>query len=58
VTMAPAAAAAQDHTVGAILQPGYKIGDALIRPARVVVLNWQGAAPTQHSDDPVRLSDN
>ena len=45
VTMAPASAAAQDHTVGAILQPGYKIGDALIRPARVVVLNWQGAAP-------------
>lgn len=45
VTMAPASAAAQDHTVGAILQPGYKIGDALIRPARVVVLNWQGTAP-------------
>ena len=45
VTMAPAAAAAQDHTVGAVLQPGYKIGDALIRPARVVVLNWQGPGP-------------
>src|SRR5690349_7491569 len=45
VTMAPAAAAAQDHTVGAILQPGYKIGDALIRPARVIVLNWSGPAP-------------
>lgn len=45
VTMAQAAAAAQDHTVGAVLQPGYKIGDALIRPARVVVLNWQGTAP-------------
>jgi molecular chaperone GrpE len=45
VTMAPASAAALDHTVGAILQPGYKIGDALIRPARVVVLNWQGPAP-------------
>ena len=58
VTMAPASVAAQDHTVGAILQPGYKIGDALIRPARVVVLNWQGAAPKPHSDDPVRLSDN
>ena len=58
VTMAPASAAAQDHTVGAILQPGYKIGDALIRPARVVVLNWQGAASTPHSDDPIRLSDN
>jgi molecular chaperone GrpE len=58
VTMAPAATAAQDHTVGAILQPGYKIGDALIRPARVVVLNWQGAPPAPNSDDRVRLSDN
>ena len=42
VTMQPAAQAAQDHTVGAVLQPGYKLGDALIRPARVVVLTWQG----------------
>jgi len=50
VTMAPASAAAQDHTVGAILQPGYKIGDALIRPARVVVLNWQ--EPTQNGPQP------
>ncbi len=58
VTMAPASAAAQDHTVGAILQPGYKIGDALIRPARVVVLNWQEAAPLPNTDDRVRLSDN
>jgi molecular chaperone GrpE len=41
VTMQPAAAPAQDHTVGAVLQPGYKLGDALIRPARVVVLTWQ-----------------
>lgn len=41
VTMQPAAAPAQDHTVGAVLQPGYKLGDALIRPARVVVLAWQ-----------------
>lgn len=42
VTMQPAARAEQDHTVGAVLQPGYKLGDALIRPARVVVLTWQG----------------
>lgn len=42
VTMQPAAQAAQDHTVGAVLQPGYKLGDALIRPARVIVLTWQG----------------
>jgi molecular chaperone GrpE len=44
VTMQPAAQAAQDHTVGAVLQPGYKLGDALIRPARVVVLTFQGSA--------------
>ena len=44
VTTQPAAAPALDHTVGAVLQPGYKLGDALIRPARVVVLTWQGGA--------------
>src|SRR5213593_109237 len=27
VTMQPAASAAQDHTVAAVLQPGYKLGD-------------------------------
>jgi molecular chaperone GrpE len=42
VTMQPAPTAAQDHTVTAVLQPGYKLGDALIRPARVIVLTWQG----------------
>jgi molecular chaperone GrpE len=52
VTMAPAAAAAEDHTVGAILQPGYKIGDALIRPARVVVLNWQAPGPNGPEFEP------
>ena len=51
VTMAPAAAPAQDHTVGAVLQPGYKLGDTLIRPARVVVLNWQGEAPRAMEPD-------
>jgi molecular chaperone GrpE (heat shock protein) len=25
-----------------VLQPGYRLGGALIRPARVVVLTWQG----------------
>lgn len=44
VTMQPAARAAQDHTVGAVLQPGYKLGEALIRPARVVVLTWQAGS--------------
>jgi len=43
VTMQPATAAAQDHTVAAVLQPGYKLGDTLIRPARVIVLTWQGS---------------
>jgi molecular chaperone GrpE len=41
VTMQPATAPPQDHTVGAVLQAGYKLGDALIRPARVIVLSWQ-----------------
>src|SRR5689334_3522996 len=42
VTMQAAPTAAQDHTVAAVLQPGYKLGDTLIRPARVIVLTWQG----------------
>ena len=33
---------AKDHTVGAVLQPGYQMRGALIRPARVVVLQWKG----------------
>lgn len=42
VTMGPATAAEQDHTVGAVLQAGYRLGDTLIRPARVLVLSWKG----------------
>src|SRR5205809_6908677 len=41
VTTRPADHPAHDHTVGAVLQPGYRMGDALIRPARVIVLQWQ-----------------
>ncbi len=37
----PAQAEEEDHTVGAILQSGYKFGGVLIRPARVQVLMWQ-----------------
>ena len=37
----PAETEEEDHTVGAILQSGYKFGGALIRPARVQVLMWQ-----------------
>ncbi len=42
VTTRPADHPAKDHTVGAVLQPGYRMGGALIRPARVVVLTWTG----------------
>ena len=37
----PAATEEEDHTVGAILQSGYKFGGALIRAAKVQVLMWQ-----------------
>jgi len=37
----PAETEEEDHTVGAILQSGYKFGGALIRPAMVQVLMWQ-----------------
>jgi molecular chaperone GrpE len=40
----PADHPGKDHTVGAVLQPGYQMGGALIRPARVVVLTWSGEA--------------
>lgn len=42
VTTAPAPDAGADHTVGAVLQAGYRIGKTLLRPARVTVLMWQG----------------
>jgi molecular chaperone GrpE len=42
VTTQPAAKPEQDHTVGQVVQSGYKIRDTLLRPARVVVLTWQG----------------
>lgn len=45
VTTGPADHPAQDHTVGAVLQAGYRLGGALVRPARVVVLTWQGERP-------------
>lgn len=47
VTTAPAAGPEQDHTVGAVLQPGYMLGETLIRPARVTVLVWQA----QHGEE-------
>jgi molecular chaperone GrpE len=45
VTTAPAERPEQDQTVGAVLQPGYRLGDALIRPARVAVRQWRGEGP-------------
>jgi molecular chaperone GrpE len=47
VTTAPADEPTQDHTVGAVLQAGYQIGNLLLRPARVVVLTW----PTEKSGE-------
>lgn len=41
VTTRPAAKPEQDHTVGQVVQPGYKMRDTLLRPARVIVLTWQ-----------------
>jgi len=46
VTTAPADEPAKDHTVGAVLQAGYGLGTVLLRPARVVVLTWQGGEGT------------
>ena len=42
VTMQPAPKPELDHTVGQVVQPGYKMRDVLLRPARVIVLTWQG----------------
>ena len=42
VTTQPAPKPELDHTVGQVVQPGYKMRDSLLRPARVVVLTWQG----------------
>ncbi len=42
VTTQPASKPEEDHTVGQVVQPGYKMRDILLRPARVVVLTWQG----------------
>jgi len=41
VTTQKAAKPEQDHTVGQVVQPGYKMRDTLLRPARVIVLTWQ-----------------
>jgi molecular chaperone GrpE len=42
VTTQPTSNPEQDQTVGQVVQPGYKMRDTLLRPARVVVLTSQG----------------
>ncbi len=42
----PAASPDADHTVGSVLQPGYRLNGTLLRPARVAVFTWtEPAAP-------------
>ncbi len=36
----PAPSPESDHTVGSVLQPGYRLNGALLRPARVAVFTW------------------
>ena len=43
VTTQPASSPEEDHAVGQVLQAGYRLGETLLRPARVIVLTWQGA---------------
>jgi molecular chaperone GrpE len=47
VTTTAAPTPGQDHTVGTVVQAGYQLGGALIRPARVVVQVWQGGPKQQ-----------
>src|SRR2546428_11331216 len=42
VTTRPADHPANHHTLGAVVQPGDRMGRGLVRPARVIVLQWQG----------------
>jgi molecular chaperone GrpE len=40
----PAGSPDADHTVGSVLQPGYRMNGMLLRPARVAVCTWTGPA--------------
>jgi molecular chaperone GrpE len=42
VSTEPAQSAAEDHMVSRVFQVGYRHGGQLIRPARVVVKQWNG----------------
>lgn len=41
VSTMPASSPEQDHLVATVMQPGYRFGGALLRPARVSVYVWQ-----------------
>jgi molecular chaperone GrpE len=51
VGTAPAAAPEFDGVVSAVYQVGYVINGHLLRPARVVVQQWQGGAPAPAATD-------
>ena len=42
VATEPALSAEDDHTVAKVFQPGYRFNGQLLRPARVVVKQWNG----------------
>ncbi|CAA9294436.1 MAG: Heat shock protein GrpE [uncultured Gemmatimonadaceae bacterium] len=42
VATEPAVAREDDHVVARVYQPGYRFGGLLLRPARVVVKQWNG----------------
>jgi len=42
VSTEPAVAQEDDHTVARVYQPGYVFNGQLLRPARVVVRQWNG----------------
>jgi molecular chaperone GrpE len=42
VTTEPALSPEDDHTVARVFQPGYRFNGQLLRPARVVVKQWNG----------------
>lgn len=46
----PAASPDADHTVGSVLQPGYRLNGTLLRPARVAVLTWTGSAAPEAAE--------
>jgi molecular chaperone GrpE len=52
VTGVPASSAEQDHRIASVLQPGYRFGGALLRPARVSVFLWHEPEPAADSPPP------